>query len=232
MSIFGEFRVPPRALALSETFEAEPETVVQIDRVVASDMVSLTPYLVVSGVSNAAFEAAASTDESIDALQQVLDAEQSTMYRVGWGDRVEALVREYTNENTSILKARGTAGGWILRIRFDSHALVGEFTGHLRDRGFPFDLVRLHEMSYAQTGSQFGLTPKQNEALVTAWQMGFFELPRETSMAAVAEELDITPQSLSDRLRRAQNTLIGDALRLAMPVGQNGSADRCGSRES
>lgn len=225
MGIFGEFRVPPRALALSETFEVEPETVVQIDRVVASEMESLTPYFIVSGVSNAAFEAAASSDESIDTLQQILDSEMGTMYRAMWGDSVESLVQAYTNKGTSILKARGTADGWVLRIRFDDHTLIGEFTSHLRDQGFSFDLARLHEMSYAQTGSQFGLTPKQHEALVTAWQMGFFDLPRETSMAAVAEVLDITPQSLSDRLRRAQNTLIGDALRVAMPTSQDSSAD-------
>lgn len=225
MAIFGEFRVPPRAFALSETFEVEPEAVVQIDRVVASDMESLTPYFIVSGVSNAAFEAAASRDGSINSLQQILDGDLGTMYRAIWGESVESLVQAYTNEGTSILKAKGTADGWVLRIRFDDHALIGEFTSHLRDQGFSFDLVRLHEMSYAQTGSQFGLTPKQHEALVTAWQMGFFDLPRETSMAAVAEELDITPQSLSDRLRRAQNTLIGDALRVAMPTSQDSSAD-------
>jgi hypothetical protein len=219
MSIFGEFRVPPRALALSETFEAEPETVIQIDRVVASEMESLTPYFLVSGVSNADFEAAARSDESIDALQQILDSELGTLYRARWGDSVEALVQAYTSEGTSVLKARGTANGWVLRIRFDDHALIGEFTRLLRDRGFSFDLVRLHEMSYAQTGSQFGLTPKQHEALITAWQMGYFDLPRETSMAAVAEELGIRPQSLSDRLRRAQNTLIGDTLRVPLPVG-------------
>ena len=225
MGIFGEFRVPPQALALSETFETEPETVVQIDRVVASDMKSLTQYFIVSGVSNAAFEAAASSDESINSLQQILDGDPGTMYRARWGESVESLVQVYTKEGTSILKARGTADGWVLRIRFDDHALIGEFTSHLRDQGFSFDLIRLHEMSYTQTGSQFGLTPKQHEALVTAWQMGFFELPRETSMEAVADELGIRPQSLSDRLRRAQNILIGDTLRVVLPVGRDGPSD-------
>lgn len=225
MSIFGEFRVPPEALALSETLAAEPETVVEIDRLVASDMESLTPYFVVSGVSNAAFETAASADDSIDTLQRIQDVETRTVYRATWGDQVESLAREYTSEGTSILKAKGDANGWGLRIRFDSQAQIAEFTSYLRDHGFSFDLVRLHKMSYAKTGSRFGLTPKQHDALVTAWQMGFFKLPRETSMAAVAEELGITPQAISDRLRRAQHTLIGDTLRAAVPVGQDGSPD-------
>jgi predicted DNA binding protein len=222
MSIFGEFHVPPRALALSETFDAEPTTVIEIDRLVASDMESLTPYFVVSGVSNAAFETAARADDSIDTLQRIQDAETRTMYRATWGDHVESLAREYTSEGTSILKAKGDATGWGLRIRFDGQARVGEFTRYLRDQGFSFDLVRLHEMTVAKTGSRFGLTPKQQDALVTAWQMGYFDLPREASMAAVAEELGITPQSLSDRLRRAQHTLIGDTLRAAMPVDRDG----------
>jgi predicted DNA binding protein len=54
--------------------------------------------------------------------------------------------------------------------------------------------------------------------------MGYFDLPREASMAAVAEELGITPQSLSDRLRRAQHTLIGDTLRAAMSVDRDGTS--------
>ncbi|OYR55578.1 hypothetical protein DJ73_01770 [Halorubrum sp. Ea1] len=224
MSIFGEFRVPPRALALSETFDAEPTTVVEIDRLVASDMESLTPYFVVSGVSNAAFETAARADDSIDTLHRMQDAENLTTYRATWGDHVESLAQEYTSDGTSILKARGDANGWGLRIRFDSQARIGEFTRFLRDRGFSFDLVRLHKMTYAKTGSRFGLTPKQQDALVTAWQMGYFDLPREASMAAVAEELGITPQSLSDRLRRAHHTLIGDTLRAAMPIDRDGTS--------
>jgi len=99
-------------------------------------------------------------------------------------------------------------------MRFDAQTQISTFTTTLRDHDFSFELLRLHEMASPKSGSQFGLTPKQQEALVTAWEMGFFHLPRDVSMKDVATELGISAQSFSDRLRRAQYTLIADALRV------------------
>jgi predicted DNA binding protein len=212
MSIFGEFRVPPSALALSETFAAEPETVVDIDQDVASNKDHLCPYFAVSGVSHTPFETAARTDASVDSLQSVHESKKGRIYRAQWRDRVETLVHEYTRDGASILNARGDVSGWLLRMRFDAHTQISTFTTALRDHDFSFELVRLHEMTYTKAGSRFGLTTKQQEALITAWEMGFFDLPRDVSMADVAEELGISAQSFSDRLRRAQHTLIADAL--------------------
>jgi predicted DNA binding protein len=219
MSVFGEFRVPTDALVLAETFTAEPALVIDIDRVVATDEEYLTPYFVATGVSNDAFESVAREDDSIGDLQRVHESDGMTMYLAEWRDHVEALAYSYTRDGASILKATGSTDGWLLRMRFDARENIAGFTDHLRERGFSFDLVRLHERSYARPGSKFGLTPKQYETLVTAWEMGYFDLPRDTSMTDVAAKLGISTSSLSDRLRRAQHTLIGDTLRVS--VGRN-----------
>lgn len=80
MSIFGEFRVPPSALALSETFKAEPETVVDIDQDVASNKEHLCPYFAVSGVSTTIFEPTARADDSVDSLQRVHESRKGGIY--------------------------------------------------------------------------------------------------------------------------------------------------------
>lgn len=214
MGIFGEFRVPPRALTLSETFEAEPRTVVDIDQDVASNKENLCSYFAVSGVASTPFETAARADDSVDTLRMVHDSKGGGIYRAQWEDQIERLVHEYTRDGASILNARGDVSGWLLRMRFDAHSQISTFTTALRDHDFSFELLRLHEMTNTKAGSRFGLTSKQQEALVAAWEMGFFDLPRDASMADVAEELGISAQSFSDRLRRAQHTLIGDALRI------------------
>lgn len=215
MSIFGEFRLPTDALAFADTLAAEPETVIEIDRVVAAEERYLTPYFLVSGISNERFEAVAGNDDSIDKLRKLTDGDAGTMYRAQWRDHVEALAHGYTQEGAAILTAKGSAEAWMLRMRFDDRSDIEGFTGHLRTHDFSFDLTRMHEMSYSRSGSKFGLTPKQHEALVTAWEMGYFDLPRNTSMQAVADSLDISPQSLSDRIRRAQYSLIGETLRVS-----------------
>jgi predicted DNA binding protein len=56
------------------------------------------------------------------------------------------------------------------------------------------------------------LTDTQREALVLAYERGYFGSPRETSLEEVAAELDITQQSLSSRLRRGHRRLIAATL--------------------
>ncbi|MEA5389123.1 helix-turn-helix domain-containing protein [Haloarculaceae archaeon H-GB11] len=56
------------------------------------------------------------------------------------------------------------------------------------------------------------MTETQREALVLAYERGYFDSPRKVSLEEVAEELGITQQSLSSRLRRGHRRLIGATL--------------------
>lgn len=214
MSVFAEFRVPADAFVFDEAFAAEPELVVEIERVVAADNGYLTPYFWVSGVSEEAFEVVARSEGSVAGLRRLDQFEASTLYRADWREDVNALVYAYTNVGASILEAKGHAEEWLLRMRFDSRENIDGFIERLNDTGVSFRLQRLHEIEHPRTGEQFGLSPKQTEALVTAWEMGYFDLPREASMEEVAGAIGIAPQSFSDWLRRAQYTLIGNAMRV------------------
>jgi len=55
-------------------------------------------------------------------------------------------------------------------------------------------------------------TTRQREVLETAFRMGYFEIPRESSLAAVAETLDIDKSSASTTLRRAEGRLLKQVL--------------------
>lgn len=216
MSLFGEFHVPADEFVFDETFRAEPNTVIEIERVVATDEL-LTPYFWVSNVSPDEFEPAARDDSTIEQLQQLDEFEEATLYRANWTDRIETLVYAFTCVGAIILGAEGQNDEWILRMRFDDREKLDQFNTYLGDEDIRFELRRLYEIAHPHTGGQFGLTPKQYEALTIAWKMGYFKLPRQVTMEEVASELDIAPQSLSDRLRRAQDVLIEETLRVDAP---------------
>lgn len=218
MSLFGEFHVPADEFVFQETFRAEPTMVIEIERVVATDEL-LTPYFWVSNVSPTAFEDAARDDPTVDRVQQLDDFEEATLYRADWTDRIETLVYAYTHIGAIILEAEGHDNEWILRMRFDDREKLEEFNTFLSDEDISFSLRRLYEITHPHTGGQFGLTSKQYEALTTAWEMGYFELPRTVTMEEVAAKLGIAPQSLSDRLRRALDVLIEETLRVDASPG-------------
>lgn len=61
---------------------------------------------------------------------------------------------------------------------------------------------RIYTPTNPKGGGQFGVTPKQRKALVTALDAGFYEVPQNATMTEVAESLDISQQALSKRFRR------------------------------
>lgn len=62
-----------------------------------------------------------------------------------------------------------------------------------------------------------GLSDRQREALRTAYERGYFEIPRKTSLEALATELGISASSVSERLRRAQTQLIEETVATTWP---------------
>lgn len=57
-----------------------------------------------------------------------------------------------------------------------------------------------------------GLTDRQREALRVAWRVGYYEVPRDDGVEAVADELDCAVSTASSVLRRAESTLVANAL--------------------
>lgn len=56
------------------------------------------------------------------------------------------------------------------------------------------------------------LSDRQRDALAAAWAVGYYELPRENGIDAVADRLDCATSTASDLLRRAQRALVAAAL--------------------
>jgi DNA-directed RNA polymerase specialized sigma24 family protein len=75
------------------------------------------------------------------------------------------------------------------------------------DAGISVHLDRLYESTTTDT-DLIGLTDKQREALLTAYEAGYFAVPQQASLDEVAADLDISLSALAERLHRAQAHLI------------------------
>ncbi|AGB36532.1 helix-turn-helix domain-containing protein [Natronococcus occultus] len=104
-----------------------------------------------------------------------------------------------------------------IRARVPSREALQDYRESCRERDIPFRLQRIFEESDSGR-DYYGVSERQCEALLTALEDGYFDVPRETTLAAVAEELDISDQALSARLRRGQATLLRNTLVTADPT--------------
>lgn len=106
--------------------------------------------------------------------------------------------------------------GWRQSGWFADREAFTEFSSFWR-RNAGFRLRRLTRDGASEPPGD-GLTDRQREALRTAYERGYFEIPRRTSLESIATELGISASSVSERLRRAQTQLIEETEATTWPA--------------
>ena len=56
------------------------------------------------------------------------------------------------------------------------------------------------------------LTARQREVIETAWEMGYYEVPKEVSADDIAAEIDLDSSAVNEHLQRAERNLLGQIL--------------------
>lgn len=217
MSIIAEFTVPTEQFALYETLSSVPEMIIEVERVVVHSSDRIMPYFWTSGGDHDRFEMAAKADPSVEHLEKVDEVENAVLYRAEWIQNVESVIYAYTEIEARLLDATGRNDQWKLQLRFDDEESVKQFNEYIEQNEFEIDLHRLYEPSHPELEAQMGLTDTQRETVIAGLRSGYYEIPRETTPAELAEEFGISHQALSKRFRRAHRTLAENAVTIPEP---------------
>lgn len=144
------------------------------------------------------------------------DAVPEQLYRMEWINAVHLLLQMFTNSRASVLDAYGRNDQWHPRILYPDRDLFSRTHEFCEDHRLAFDIRSIWELERQPPG-RYGLTDEQYEALVEAYQRGYFEVPRGITLAELAEELGVSHQALSERVRRGTGTLVDDTLMIGSP---------------
>ena len=211
MATIIEFSLPTEEFALEETLDTHPGAHIEIERVVADNPDQITPYMWVRTDDFDAFEAALEDDPTVEDVVMFSDTGEERSYQMTWTGAIDFIVQVLTEYSGTITHADGSAEGWDLRVVFPDREELSEANEAAQEAGFQFDITTIYGTEDAR-GVQSGLTEAQHNTLAAAFEAGYFTIPRETSLAALAEQLDISHQALSERLRRATGTLVESTL--------------------
>lgn len=117
-----------------------------------------------------------------------------------------------------IFETRRSRGQYTWRLIVPDDVSTGPFFDQVRDAIGTFadlETVRISPLTEAlpdQSGFGTALPPEQRAALHAAVNRGYYETPREITVAELATELDIPRSTLSYRLRSAEAKLAKSAL--------------------
>ena len=214
MSTIADLRLPAAETALATTFEHAPEATFELE----SSVSKTRPSLWVSGVDRETATAAFDADPSVETAELLVETGSRLLYDVTFaeGTGTNQLWDDLLANGGSLLEARASDGWWQVTVRYRNRDTLCDAYDRLVDRGVNADLRRITDVTGLE-GHETRLTPEQQEALEAALEHGYFEIPRGISMEELAGELGISHQALSERFRRAYETLVDAELQ---PVGE------------
>lgn len=198
----------PLARRLTETFEREPT----IESVVCADEVRF----LLSGTRKEAPPRPSGADDLFPELTYLADSERGALYLGRWSPSPDGLLTALLAFAKDVGRMGGESGIWRVRTTFASVDPLDDFLTHCREDGLAVRVDRRFGASPQDSGPWFGVTPPQRHALCLASEQGYYDIPRRVSTADIADQLGISDQAVTERLRRGIRTLVSNTLR---PVG-------------
>jgi hypothetical protein len=105
-----------------------------------------------------------------------------------------------------VFRAEGGPETWNFRVQFRDRAALQSFRDDCKAEGVPFELLRLYNPH--APGCDNILTEAQHQVIVAAYEGGYWNVPRGVTITELAKRFEISVQAVSERLRRATNTLV------------------------
>ncbi|MFC6826637.1 helix-turn-helix domain-containing protein [Halopelagius fulvigenes] len=214
MATVAEFTVPGDSFPLGGIFGQFPRVTVELERIVPTSD-AIIPYFWVRGADDAEedrIEAACAAHPDLRSVELIDEVDGQFLLRVEWNEEHRGVLGAVAATGVNLISGHGSGDRWSFEVRSDERAGVGEFQQYCRDRGIPIELTALHALSEVESRSEYDLTETQRTALLLAHERGYFDSPRRATLAEIAEDLDITRQSLASRLRRGHKRLIENTL--------------------
>lgn len=92
-----------------------------------------------------------------------------------------------------------------------SQEQLSDMLTDMKEAGFDVSLEKLQDYRVQETPLD-ALTDRQHEVLETAYGLGYYDVPRESSTVEVAAELGVDDSTVAEHLQRAEHNLIGALL--------------------
>lgn len=211
MNVILELSVPPEEFELGRILDVEEGTTVLLETLVPVGERTV-PFFRLYNEARKTFEDSVRAHPSVNRIQKVASHEGETLYALDWTISDDSLFEGILYTEAHLLKATGTVDSWQFEFRFGTHEELSEFQEYCNDAGIDIDIDRLYSPGETPSEQRYGLTERQRETLVKAVDSGYYAIPRQTSTKELADEFGISDQAVTERLRRAIDSLVTNTL--------------------
>lgn len=211
MSVIVEFTLDGEEFTLGRVLAGPPRMHVELERIVPTGP-SVVPFLWARGENHEAFERRVLESEPVSDLVVLDRLDDEVLYRIEWTDEPHSLLEGIDRTEGVILEASAD-DGWTFRLRFSDHDYLSRFYNYCTDNDIAIHIERSYTLTErSDVKHDFGLSREQREALVLGLRRGYFATPSRVSLDDLSDELGISQQAMSDRIRRGTERVLTEVL--------------------
>jgi predicted DNA binding protein len=204
-----DIRVRADAFPLGRILQAYPDIEIELERIVPTRE-GVIPLFWVETEREKAVEETLREDELVEEIDELTRTPERVLFSVNWSPEIDALIKALVDHGVEVLTGEGAANFWEFRLQFQNRDQLGQFRRACQEKDIPLELLRVYNpMMPPEEGP---LTPEQKDALATAFENGYWDVPREISQRDLAELVGISDNSMSQRLRRGVKVAVAEVL--------------------
>lgn len=209
VTIITDVRVPAEQFPLGRVLQGYPDVSIELERIVPTHD-GIVPLFWVDRGNERAVSATLRADPLVEDIAELTRTQDRVLYSVTWSPDVDALVRPLVEFNVDILSARSEDSAWTFRLQFRNRTALKQFRRACRDDGIDLQLVELFNPLMPQEKGP--LTAREKDILATAYENGYWDIPRKTSQRELATLIGVDDALLSRELRDGVKATVGALL--------------------
>lgn len=212
MAVVATLKYYDSGYVLSETLETVGD--VRLDFAQEMAIEPQRPYLWfwMKGCEQNRFEDAMEADETIAEYSRYTTTEAGSLYRIHLSEAAQIVnYPMWVAVGAHLIDGGYRNGWWRTNLRVKDREALSSVREWFESHEVTFELERVCTDD-SNLGSDLGLSTEQRRVLEVALEMGYFDIPRRSDLEDIAEELDISSQAASERLRRGHRHLVSHHL--------------------
>lgn len=211
MLAISELFLSSPKLVLAPTIDANPDASVCIEPQPAMDTDRQRFFVHVECDDFDAFEAALEDDYTAEDPFILTESDGFRIYRLTLTDEVTVVSPQVAELGGIVLEMQSRNRGWQVKLQVPDRETLAAFRDFCVTNDIEYELERLYQTEPNRQTDVY-LRESQREMLLTAYEAGYFEVPRAASQAELATELGISDSAVSQRVRRAVERLIANTI--------------------
>lgn len=206
MSVIASVSIPIEDFPLGRVLAAAPDMQIELDRIVPTED-SILPFFWVWGDDIDSFVTALCEDSDIETVTLLDRVQDGALVRAIWTTD-PGPAAGIAAAGVTLLEGYRRGDFWRLRLRAPDHEAVVALQRYCADNELDLQLEWIHTLTEVEAGEQYSLTNEQHRTVVSAFEAGYFDDPRGTTLEELAEGEEVSPRAVSKRLRRGLRNLV------------------------